>query len=387
MKKLAIVTTHPIQYNAPWFRLLSTRGKLDVHVFYTWEQSASGATFDHDFKRTVSWDIPLLDGYPYSFVKNVAVDPGVHHFKGIDNPTLITEIKQYNPDAILVIRWSCKSHLQVMRHFRGKIPVLFRGDSTLLDKKPLLKSIARKIFLSWVYSFVDVGLYVGEHSRRYFVAHGLGKRLHYVPHAIDNDRFLANTQTILQAAEWRKKLGIGPSDIVILFAGKLEPKKNPSLLLKAFTRVTATGVKLVIVGNGIEEESLKEKFGSRPDIHFLDFQNQSVMPSVYQICDLFVLPSQGPEETWGLAINEAMACGKAVLVSDKCGGAVDLVIDGNNGYVFESNNETDLTGKMMKMINDPVRLKHMGHASLQRIANFSFMKICSSLEELIQYKL
>lgn len=69
----------------------------------------------------------------------------------------------------------------------------------------------------------------------------------------------------------------------------------------------------------------------------MPFQNQQQMPAVYHMADLVALPSQGPGETWGLVVNEAMACGKAVLVSDKAGCQPDLVINEFNGMAFKSN--------------------------------------------------
>ena len=139
MKKLAIITTHPIQYNAPLFKLLTERKQINIKVFYTWSQTDKGSKFDRDFGRHIDWDIPLLDDYQYTFVQNSSKNPGIHHFRGIDNPTLIEEIKIYKPGAILVIGWSFKSHLKCLRYFKGKVPLLFRGDSTLLNRQSVLK--------------------------------------------------------------------------------------------------------------------------------------------------------------------------------------------------------------------------------------------------------
>src|SRR5579863_1484472 len=173
MKKLAIVTSHPIQYNAPWFKLLSQSGKIYVKVFYTWGQSAEGMKYDPGFGKEIEWDIPLLDGYEYTFVKNTSRDPGTHHYKGIINPTLNKEIESWNPDAILVIGWSFNSHLQCMRYFHKKILVLFRGDSTLIDERRGIKKWARRFFLRWVYKHIDFALYVGKENKKYFQAHGV----------------------------------------------------------------------------------------------------------------------------------------------------------------------------------------------------------------------
>ena len=85
-------------------------------MFYTWEASQTLAKYDPGFGRVIEWDIPLLDGYEYTFVKNVSANQGSHHFKGIDNPTLNTEIEQWGAEAVLVFGWAYKSHLSCMRY-------------------------------------------------------------------------------------------------------------------------------------------------------------------------------------------------------------------------------------------------------------------------------
>ena len=159
MKKLAIVTTHPIQYNAPWFKLLAQRNNVQLKVFYTWSQ-AQHSVKDKVFGKEIQWDIPLLDSYDYEFVENVAKKPGSNHFFGIDCPKLIDTLKNYKPDIILFFGWNFKSHFKAMRYFHGKVPVWFRGDSTLLDEQKGLKTLLRRLVLKLVYSYVDKVLYV-----------------------------------------------------------------------------------------------------------------------------------------------------------------------------------------------------------------------------------
>jgi glycosyltransferase involved in cell wall biosynthesis len=389
MKRLAVVTTHPIQYNAPWFKLLNDRSKIEIKVFYTWHQAQNGEKFDPGFGKNVKWDIPLLEGYNHTFVENKSSDPGSHHYNGIVNPTLNTEIEIYGPDAILVFGWSFNSHLKCLKFFKGKIPILFRGDSTLLDEQKGIKKVLRRVFLRHVYKNIDFGLYVGTNNKKYYLKHGLKERqLFSVPHAIDNNRFTGDEAWYKSnAIKWRRKFNIGDNDIAFLFAGKLEKKKNPELLIQAFEETLTNHTHLVIVGNGEEESKLKETYSHVQNLHFLEFQNQSLMPSVYNMCDVFALPSQGPGETWGLALNEAMACKKAVLASDMCGGAVDLVEVGKNGFIFRSGDKEDLIHKMHMMINDKNRLRIMGEASFKIIQKFSFTSICSSIEAILNNNL
>jgi len=136
---------------------------------------------------------------------------------------------------------------------------------------------------------------------------------------------------------------------------------------------------LLFTGNGILEESLKLKAKQYTNVHFIDFQNQGYMPVVYQACDLFCLPSKGPAESWGLAVNEAMAAGKAILVSDKCGCAADLVQNDKNGAIFKSGSLTELSFTLTKLL-DKEKLTALGINSSLMIKPWNFLNIAQAIE-------
>ena len=125
MKRLAILSTHPIQYNAPLFRMLHEDDSIELCVFFskTWDQ----VKFDPDFQREVVWDIPLSEGYLHS-TYDASTKAGM---KDLERAIL-----NFKPDAILVYGWNFPGHLAIMRTFHGGIPIWFRGDSHLLDPSP-----------------------------------------------------------------------------------------------------------------------------------------------------------------------------------------------------------------------------------------------------------
>jgi len=369
MVKLAIVSSHPIQYNAPLFALLAKEEKINLKVFYTWGIDSIKEKYDPDFKQVIQWDIPLLEGYHYQFLKNTSKEPGSHHFKGIINPDLNQEIEKWGADIVWVWGWAFDSHLKVLRYFKGKKEVWFRGDSTLLDE-PLsfsVKKILRRVFLTWVYRHVDKAFYVGTHNKAYFVKHGLKeKQLVYAPHAIDNDRFADPTgEYAKKAREIRTKLGVSENKKLLLFVGKFEPNKNLLELVKA---INNTDLSLLLVGNGPQEEILKEI--AAENIFFMPFQNQSMMPVVYRVGDALIMNSKS--ETWGLAMNEALASGIPVLATEKCGGAIDL-IDSTNGIII---NQFSTIEHLSIWLNDFQKVKN---TFCKMIKVHTYQTICVSV--------
>ncbi len=389
MNRLAIVTSHPIQYNAPLFKLLTQRGNVKIKVFYTWGKGVMENKFDPGFGKSIQWDIPLLEGYDFSFVQNISPDPGTHHFKGIINPSLHKEIEGWKADAVLVFGWSFQSHLKCIRYFSNKIPVLFRGDSTLLDEKAGIKQSLRRLFLKWIYSHIDFAFYVGENNRNYFLTHGLkSAQMIYAPHAVDNERFAgAANQFEQEAIQIRKKLGIQSGDLVLLFAGKLEAKKNPFFLVDLLSKISDTRLKILFAGSGVLQPALQSAAKKDSRILLIDFQNQRQMPIIYRVGDFFVLPSTGTGETWGLALNEAMASGRAVIASDKTGGAIDLIEDGVNGLVLDLKSITPFIELVHSALNDRQLLADMGRRSLLKIQAFTFDHIANAIEDFMMHKI
>ena len=386
LKRLAIITTHPIQYNAPLFALLEARGKIKIKVFYTWGEDVLENKYDPGFDKNIEWDIPLLEGYEYVFVANVANSPGSHHYKGVHNPTLIKEIQEWGANALLVYGWNFKSHLAAIRFFYKKVHVFFRGDSTLLDEKIGVKQLLRQIFLKFVYSYIDKALYAGIANKAYFKAMGLKEeKMVFMPHAIDNSRFSANEKYKNEAKLLKAKLGIEKGALIFLFAGKLDHNKNVALLIKAFIGTNTKVHYLLIVGNGVKETELKEMSKLHNNIIFLNFQNQQQMPAIYAASDVFVLPSKS--ETWGLSINEAMAAGKPIIASNTIGATFDLVVNDVNGFIFKSGDVTHLRKTLEHFINDVNAVSLMGKVSLEMIHKYSYAKDCEVIESIINNEL
>jgi len=143
MTKLAILASHPIQYQAPLFRYLSNQDGVNPKIFFC---SNFGVTQrkDEQFGVTFSWDIPLLDGYEHEFLVNRATNPGPQHPKGLYNPDADKKILDFRPEAVLVhgyASWTSRFVINRMSHHG--IPLIFRGESNLLQPRPLHIRVAK----------------------------------------------------------------------------------------------------------------------------------------------------------------------------------------------------------------------------------------------------
>ena len=342
--RLAIVLSHPTQYYSPWFRWLAQHERLALRVFYLWEFGISPAR-DPKFQVSFRWDTDLLSGYDFEFVPNTARDPGTHHFGGLRNPTLRQRLAAWNPDAILLFGYKWASHLRAIAWARRRgVPLLLRGDSHFLGRNrlPLLQRTLLRLLFRQFSAFLPVG----AANRDYYSALDVpSHRLFFAPHAVDHTLFdPQRSEHQAAAALLRRQLDLDPAHLVVLFAGKFVAEKQPGELLAAFLDLSPPDASLVFVGDGPERPTLvaAARTAATQRVHFLPFANQSEMPARFLLANLFVLPSRGLYETWGLAVNEAMHMGRPALVSDRVGCQRDLVEPGATGWMFQHDNPADL---------------------------------------------
>ena len=383
LSKLAIITSHPIQYYAPWFSYISRNTNLELKIFYLWNFGVT-ETVDCDFKQAVKWDIPLLEGYNYEFVTNVSKNPGTQSIRGLNNPDLLPKVARYNPEAVMLIGYNYLSLYRfIFRWNSKKAPLIFRGDSHILKPRKSWKENIKQKLISFIYSRFQACLYTGKANFDYFTYHGFKpNQLYFAPHAIDNNRFIeaANTAKI-EAANWKQELSIPDRHRVILFAGKFNLKKRPLDLLQAYKQANLEDVSLLFVGGGELETELKNQALGDPNVFFAPFQNQQKMPRTYAIADLFVLPSYGHGETWGLAVNEAMCLSLPIIVSSHVGCGRDLVHEYQNGLIFEAGNIDDLANSLQVAFSNRTRLKQWGHKSREIINNYSYQQTTEGLQK------
>jgi glycosyltransferase involved in cell wall biosynthesis len=334
-RRLAVVTSHPIQYQAPWFRGLARH--CDLQVFFAHRQSAREQA-DAGFGVAFDWDVDLTTGYAHEYLDNVSRAPNVYAFGGCDTPQIHARLAADRFDAVVVTGWYLKCYAQtVLAAHRLGIPVLVRGDSRLGTPRAVwrraLKQPAYRVGLRAFSAFLSVGRRHTEYLRHYGVPES---RIFFAPHFVDAEHFAAPfAHGSKEHAAARREIGIAPGASLVLFVGRLLEFKRPIDVVRALGLLRRRGIaaELAIVGHGplasaIEREAAKEGVV----LHLLGFRNQRALPALYACADVLALPSDA-NETWGLVVNEAMSCGVPAVVSDQVGCAPDLIAEGQTGYV------------------------------------------------------
>lgn len=355
-----LLVSHPVQYFVPIYQNMARDSRVCFEVMYR-TMVGLEAVYDESFGKEIKWDIPLLDGYSHFFLTKkvklkglelgviyqlLSKKPDILHVQGYDHPTNIL--------AIFV----CK--------FILRIPVIIRSD-TQLNYKNLNPGFLKRLVKKSIFKMVDRFAAIGQLNKKFYEFEGVPtKKIGFAPYCVDNKRFAGNDKELADVRHMtRNSLGIPDDAFVVLMVAKLIPIKRAGDVLEACINLSKNhpGLYLLIVGSGSEEKCLRALAASRSfrNVIFSGFQNQRGIPRFYQCADIAVLASSF--EQWGLVVNEAMAAGLPVIVSDKVGAAPDLVTDKGTGIVYPCGSIPDLSTSIEKMVIDVnIRKKYAENA-------------------------
>lgn len=394
--KLAYLVTHPIQYQAPLLRRVAALPGLDFKVFFGSDFSAR-AFVDPDFGRAIQWDVPLLDGYAYEVLDQWGAPLAKNEIPTVWRPFskgLAKKLRAGKFDALWIHGYNRASHwVAALTAKTLGIKVLMRDESTEISaERSPVKQIAKQVFFTSIDKLVDRWLTIGELNAAYYRGFGIAPhKLVPMPYAVDNAYFQSKIAALAPRREiLRASLGLEPGRPIILFAAKLIDRKQPLPLLGAFAELVhdddARRPYLLYAGDGPQRGALEKTValsGLSESVKVLGFKGQADLAALYDLCDIFVLPSE--REAWGLVVNEAMNAGRAIVCSDRIGAAPDLIVPGLNGHIYPFGNDKALTAALRDCLADAERLAAMGQASLDRINQWSFDQdldgLCRALRE------
>lgn len=354
MTDLAVIETHPIQYHAPVYRELQSHFGINVTAIYGSDFSVAGYK-DAEFGTTFAWDTDLLAGHSQHFLSRSQTG-GARNAESVSTRGLHHVLEQLQPRVVLLTGYSPSFYRHSYRIAkRHGAPLIFRAETTdHAVERGRIKGAVRDIALKRLYHDCDALLYVGERSRQHYERLGMAAdRLIFSPYCVDTSVFRTTDadRNELRDAK-RAELDIGEHDFVILFSGKLVPRKDPMRLIEA-ARLLAGNARPVIIflGAGELKEELRHAASIEPPVavRFAGFKNQRAISAYYHAADCLVLPSVRGE-TWGLVVNEALAHGLPCIVSDGVGCAPDLIREGVTGAVFEAGNAADLAVALRSML-------------------------------------
>lgn len=373
--KLAVFMSHPIQYQVPLLRKIAAREEIDLTAYFFWDFGVK-ETKDPEFKQNVKWDIPILEGYKYKFIKNYSKNPSSNFF-GQLNFGVIPELFKNKYDAVLLYGWnSFPNWLAFIFAPLVGTKIILTGESPLSQelKKSKLILAVKSVVLKIVFWLSSAIMYIGKENKKFYEFYNVPEnKLFFMPYAVENERFIEEKNKLFgKRDEFRKKLNILTDTTVILFTGKLFQKKRPMDLLRAYSEIKDEKKTLVFVGDGEQRNDL-EKFVEEDkleNVHFVGFKNQTELAEFYILSDVFILPS-GAGETWGLVVNEAMCFGLPVIVSDVVGCGADLIRQGENGYIFPCGDVGSLKNSLEAIIRDKKSRENFGKKSLEIISGYS----------------
>ena len=365
--RVAVVTTHPIQYQVPWLRMLSEKDGIDLTVYFAMIPDATEQ--GREFGVAFAWDLPLLDGYSHQMLENCAKRPSLTEFAGCDTPGVAEVLRNGRFDAVIVNGWGTKMALQALWACRRLgIPCIVRGEANGLRPRAAWKRGLHGLLLKQYSAFLAIGM----NNREYYLRLGVPvSKLFDTPYCVDNARFSA------AADAWRRepgmqalkdRFGLERHLPTFVFSGKFVEKKRPEDILGAAKKLSEQGFRdfqILLVGGGPMEQALRGMAEGLP-VHFAGFLNQSEITAAYAASDCLVLPSDSGE-TWGLVVNEAMACGLPALVSDQVGSARNLIEPGVTGEVFACGDSAALAGLLRRYSEDLPALRRMGESARQRV--------------------
>ena len=377
--KLAIITSHPIQYQTPLFKILSTDQSIDLKVYFMWTLGTKEQVMDPEFNRVFKWDLPLLDGYNYELIKNYSPRPRNTLFGQI-NLGIVGKLYRDRPELLLVHGWnSIGNILGVLAAYAFGISVAIHGDNCFSCEasKPIWKRKIKKIVLGAFLKKITAALYMGVEDRKFYEYHGVGsEKLFFMPYSTDNDRLVAASAK-LDKDEIKKSLGL-EGKVVLIFFGKLVERKKPEDLLSGYAHLIdqhpelKEKVGLVFVGDGILYEEMKgrvKELGSDL-VQLAGFKNLSELPTYFKLGDIFVIPSVN--ECWGIVVNEAMCFGLPIIASDTVGCGPDLVQHGYNGFIYKTGDVVELSERIYELVVNESKREEFGKKSLEIIKRYNF---------------
>lgn len=349
--KILFLTNQPSPYRVTFFDFL---GELcDLTVLF--EQQSS---LDRDQK----W-VSRSKG----FYKGIFLNQKVVKEFSWPNFSVINYLKDTSYDIIIIGQYSTPTGMVAIHYLkRNKISFWLNSDGGIAKNDNIIHKIIKTYFISSAQKYLSTGTKTDEYLMHYGVQRD--NIYHFPFTSIKKEDILTRILSDSDKAKIRRELGISEKRI-ILSVGQFIPRKGYDILLKACRKVDSSVGVYIIGGKPLPEYiSFLNDFDLK-NIHFIEFKIKEELKKYYMMADVFVLPTR--EDIWGLVINEAMAVGLPVITTQNCVAGIELIKDGENGYLVPVNDELLLSDKINDILHDKGLAKQMAMNNLEKIQNYT----------------
>ena len=361
-RKIVILTEIISPYRIPVFNALAGRAGVDLQVIFLAETD----------KALRKWPIYTDEiRFPYQVLPSCRLRAGKRGL--LLNRGLCPALDTARPQTILCGGYNYPASWQALWWARRRsVRFVLWTESTQRDQRSRRAGVEwlKRYFVRSCNSFVVPG----KSSFAYVQTLGASEQAIFTaPNAVDNTFFATRAEKSRDhATELREKLKLPPR--FILFVGRLVPAKGIFDLLEAYAKLESSlrsQVGLVFAGDGVSREDLtRQAQRINPGVVcFPGFAQREAVADLYALAEVLVLPTH--TDTWGLVVNEAMACGLPIIVSNVAGCSADLVEEGWNGCVVPPQDSEKLSLAIDSVVRDAELRQRMSVHSLERIRNYS----------------
>ena len=371
-RRLVVVTELIAPYRIPVFNALAQQCELELHVIF----------LAHTDTSTRQWRVYEDEiQFSYEVLPNWRKRMGRYNL--LLNRGLREALERASPDVIVCGGYNYLSSWQVCRWAKHhKVRLLLWSESTANDSraKHVIVERLKRYFIRQCDGFVVPGIAarsylrdLGAPSERIFMAHN----------AVDVSYFSSRAALLREAPE-RIRLQLGLPARFFLFVGRLVQAKGVLDLLEAYGKLPSalrSEISLVYAGDGPLRATLECRAqGIHPgSVHFAGFVHREDLPSYYGLAECLVLPTYS--DTWGMVVNEAMACGLPIICSAVAGCAPDLI--GANGRLVSPGNTNELGRAMEELARNPELRSEMSHESGKLIHSYCPQKCAAGFSEAV----
>jgi glycosyltransferase involved in cell wall biosynthesis len=369
---VTFVLPEPAPYRTAMLDRAAERSELELTAIYAGSSVQRRAWATNTRHRAV-----VLDGWRV---------PGAYRVLRHDYPVsldVFRALEDAAPEVVVVSGWSTfASQAAVAWCRRRRVPYVLLVESNERDARAgWRRAVKGAVVPTTVRNAAEVFV-VGTLARESMLARGVDSdRISLFADTIDPARFGSEADRLAaRRDELRAEAGLAAEDVAVLSVARLAPEKGHDTLMAAAALLADPRVAVLLAGSGPERERLEAlagELGTR--LVVLDELPWERIVERYAIADVFALLSR--HEPWGVAVNEAAACGLPLVLSDRVGAAYDLLEDGRNGALVPADDPHAAADALEELVADPERRRRAGEASRELMRGWGYEP---SIENLVR---